>query len=232
MYVDRDPSFFHVVLKILSGTGRPQNVTSQYYQQTVAERHFWLQTVFRLEYELLSPFFSILSTWLPNKFSLIYKSSRYFLIFFYYLKCDVLIGFSDGLSVKTFHSQCDDKGPTLSIIQSKRYLFGGYNADSWASPNKLTSKFNPSSFLFTLTNPHNIPPTRYWLKKESRISITQDKLRLVRFGGDNHDLVIGATLNCYIYFPIFYEDTTGRGKETFTGQFDNTIDELVVFTVQ
>lgn len=143
---------------------------------------------------------------------------------------------SDELSIEDFHSRCDDKGPTLNIIQSGGYLFGGYNADSWASPEEETSKFNPFSFIFTLFNPHNIPPTRYWLKKDKRVSITQDNDRLVRFGGGDgptdHELTIATNLTCFINFPIDYEDTTGKGKETFTGQSKNTVSELLVFTVQ
>lgn len=85
----------------------------------------------------------------------------------------------------------------------------------------------------SLSNPFNIPPTQYWLKKESRVSITQDKERLIRFGGGNdsynHEMTIGSNLRCYINFQIDYEDTTGRERETFTGHAYNNVDELLVF---
>lgn len=131
--------------------------------------------------------------------------------------------FSDELSVKNFHSKCDGKGPTLSIIQSKGYLYGGYNADSWASPDKATCKFNPSSFLFTLTNPHN---------KDSKASITQDKHHLVNFGQYGCDMIIEDSLTSLFTFPKQYEDTTEKGNATFTGEFESTVSELLVFTVQ
>ena len=40
---------------------------------------------------------------------------------------------SDGKSGADFHRCCDNKGPTLIVIQSKEYIFGGYTSKSWTS---------------------------------------------------------------------------------------------------
>ena len=40
---------------------------------------------------------------------------------------------TDGSDASTFHSNCDGKGPTVTIIQSGDYIFGGYTDVSWRS---------------------------------------------------------------------------------------------------
>ena len=37
----------------------------------------------------------------------------------------------DGWAASTFHSRCDSKGPTVTIIRVGRYIFGGYTSISW-----------------------------------------------------------------------------------------------------
>ena len=41
----------------------------------------------------------------------------------------------DGWAARTFHSRCDGKGPTVTIIRVGKYIFGGYTSISWG---KLT----------------------------------------------------------------------------------------------
>ena len=40
---------------------------------------------------------------------------------------------SDGKTAADFHRCCDNKGPTLIVIQSEEYIFGGYTSKSWTS---------------------------------------------------------------------------------------------------
>ncbi len=41
----------------------------------------------------------------------------------------------DGWAASTFHSKCDEKNSTLTIVQvvneNKKYIFGGYATESW-----------------------------------------------------------------------------------------------------
>ena len=37
----------------------------------------------------------------------------------------------DGWGASTFHSRCDGKGPTVTIVRVGRYIFGGYTSLSW-----------------------------------------------------------------------------------------------------
>ena len=41
----------------------------------------------------------------------------------------------DGWAASTFHSRCDGKGPTVTIIRVGKCIFGGYTSISWG---KLT----------------------------------------------------------------------------------------------
>ena len=43
---------------------------------------------------------------------------------------------TDSWSVSTFHSNCDGKGPTVTIIKVGSYIFGGYTDVSWSSSRK------------------------------------------------------------------------------------------------
>ncbi len=47
----------------------------------------------------------------------------------------------DGWAASTFHSKCDRKKPTLTIVQvpndNKSYVFGGYATESWESYRKF-----------------------------------------------------------------------------------------------
>ena len=45
---------------------------------------------------------------------------------------------TDGSAVSTFHSNCDGKGPTVTIIRAGQYIFGGYTDVSWRSKYRKT----------------------------------------------------------------------------------------------
>ena len=38
---------------------------------------------------------------------------------------------TDGWAASTFHSKCDGKGPTVTIVQVANHVFGGYTDKSW-----------------------------------------------------------------------------------------------------
>jgi len=58
---------------------------------------------------------SVLHSWLPPNAtcSLLYRAS------------------TDGKTPEDFHRCCDNKGPTLVLIKSGEYIFGGYTSQSW-----------------------------------------------------------------------------------------------------
>ena len=150
-----------------------------------------------------------------QQWELIYKASR------------------DGFDANTFHSRCDNKGPTITIIQSNNgYLFGGYTSISWASSGGSYKNDN-AAFLFTLTNPHNIPPTKYAIKPDQ---VGNAVFLFSSYGptfGGGYDIHIpngsDSYNSSYHNFPHSYNDTTGKGNNTFTGAKNFTTSDIEVF---
>jgi hypothetical protein len=55
----------------------------------------------------------------------------------------------DGFTSQAFHSKCDGKGNTITIIKShSNYVFGGFASSAWNSSNTLIN--DPNAFLFSL----------------------------------------------------------------------------------
>ena len=60
----------------------------------------------------------------------------------------------DGASYQTFHQNCDDKGPTLTLIRDENDMkTGGYTPLSWDS--KKRWKYDNDTFIFNLTKKKN-----------------------------------------------------------------------------
>ena len=72
----------------------------------------------------------------PNrrmKFKLLYSATR------------------DGDNRKAFHDRCDNKAPTITIVQTQKgIIFGGYTEIQWDSVSR--AKKDQNSFCFSLTN--------------------------------------------------------------------------------
>ena len=120
----------------------------------------------------------------------------------------------DGFTAKDFQLKCYGKGETWVIISDvKGNVFGGYTSKGWKGIKTWVQ--DPASYVYTLVNPHGIPPTKY-NPQENRLCIWD-------FGNMclGSDLVIAGNSNSnnksFTYFPNYYIDTTGKGKTTFTG---------------
>jgi len=77
---------------------------------------------------------SALKSWLPPNAtcSLLYRAS------------------TDGYTPADFHRCCDNKGPTLMLIKSGEYIFGGYTSKSWESPGSMQLIHNVYSLMIIL----------------------------------------------------------------------------------
>jgi len=162
-----------------------------------------------------SDFGKNITEWLPDKrFQLLYKATE------------------DGFGCADFHKQCDNKGSTLTLISSKDgHLFGGYSVLPWDSTNSF--KRHAEGFIFTLSNPHNIPPTKYTRNLQNTYSICGHVLYGPIFGA-GHDIIVASDSHqntiSYTHFTS-YTDTTGKGDNTFTGASYSTTTEIEVFSV-
>jgi hypothetical protein len=91
-----------------------------------------------------------------------------------------------GFEASKFHSLCDNKGPTLTIIKtSLGHTFGGYTKASWESSNSGNYKHDTSSFVFSVDK-----LTKYPITKDYDKAIHCDSSWGPRFG-------TGATIAIY-----------------------------------
>ena len=154
-----------------------------------------------------------------TKYELLYRGSR------------------DGTTSNNFHEKCDDKGPTLVLYKNDiGNIFGGYSSISWK--NDGGTKYAKNSFIFTLTNIFNIEPTKFSDKNTNK-NVHHNPGYGPSFGEHSSDISIyenylqkDSTSN----FPEQYNDTTGKGKSIFTGNFNALannfrIKEIEVFKV-
>ena len=111
----------------------------------------------------------------------------------------------------------------MGVIRSENgYLFGWWTPLSWQSSNGYGS--DASTFLFTLTNPAGVP-AKYKVKSAGSALYFSSSIA-PNFGA--YDLECKGKAGS-TKFPFFYEDTTGRGKETFTGNEHFQVSEMEVF---
>jgi len=152
--------------------------------------------------------------WLPGKrVRLLYRSSR------------------DGASAASFHRKCDGQGPTVTLIKSSGgYVFGGYAGVAWSSA--YGHHACPSAFLFTVTNPHGDPISRFMSNGD--IYAVGCSSRYGPAFGYGHDLHVSGAFDhrCFTFFPHSYTDTRGRGFATFTGAKYFTPAEVEVWAVE
>ncbi|XP_068673807.1 uncharacterized protein [Montipora foliosa] len=69
---------------------------------------------------------------------------------------------TDGWAASTFHSNCDGKGPSVTIIEVGSYIFGGYTDISWSSPPSGSCAYASSnkSFIYSLYNINGYAPVK------------------------------------------------------------------------
>ena len=157
---------------------------------------------------------NLISNWIkPNSkiiFKLLYKASI------------------DGDLMSTFHSKCDNKGPTLIIIKSsKGKRFGGYNPLSWDTTEKW--KTDPHTFIFSLDTKKKYIIIKENMKRYSSVGASE----YIGFGYYCSDLLIRD--QC-----MSRNDNRTNGKESaynitkqyeFTGEENFTIDDYECYSV-
>ncbi|PFX14186.1 BTB/POZ domain-containing protein KCTD6, partial [Stylophora pistillata] len=139
----------------------------------------------------------------------------------------------DGWNASHFHSYCDNKGPTVTVIKSGNYIFGGYSEQNWDGSSGY--KRSPNSFLFSLVNPSGLLPTKMSLRAgQEGYSIWCNSGFGPIFGGGNfHDILIQSvpnSNNCSIALNNAYQCPSGQNGNTFlTGNQQFCVNELEVF---
>jgi len=133
-------------------------------------------------------------------------------------------GSQDGLSNQTFHSKCDNKGCTLSVIEkSDGYVFGGYSNTPWKSTGSY--QVANKAFLFTLSGGDIASPCKMKLKIDND---SREVRCLSRYGpvfGRCNDLQVEGS-NVHLNMGVSYESGPSEQLPRI-----NTIKEMEVFQV-
>jgi hypothetical protein len=92
-----------------------------------------------------------LNQWIGNrvKYTLLYRISR------------------DGCNAWTFHTKCDAKGPTVTIIyNTKDTVYGGYTSQSWQSSSGAYHAYDAKAFLFQVRKNGKSVSKKYPIKAD------------------------------------------------------------------
>ncbi len=140
-------------------------------------------------------------------------------------------GTRDGFGKGEFLRRCADQGPTMTLILADGYLFGGYTSTKWRNSNESVWSKDSFAFLFTLTNPHRIPPTKYPIKSSDYKAIRSCSSYGPTFGAYDIGIHLDSNKNTKsnIQFPKNYYDVTGMGHVTFTGTVNFSTSEIEVY---
>jgi hypothetical protein len=170
-----------------------------------------------LESEILSDFPAIFSVFEEQEFRLLYRGSR------------------DGFRAEDVHRCCDNRGRTLTVILSDNdSIFGGYSTLPWTSQGSWVLDSGPKCFLFTIKNPHDLPP-RIFARKQGDWAIL-DKGGIGPTFGGGHDLHVcdqcHTAKGSYTYPGRSYNNDTGLAREVvFTGAQSFLVKQIEVFEV-
>jgi len=192
LHIDRDPLSFLHVLVTLHGMSMDEilpHTRSAFEYYNIYNEFAYYKVPFPFKE---NPSAVVLEAWFPNKkLTLLYKATV------------------DGYGAYFFHRKCDYKGPAVVVIHSKKgFIFGGYTPISFGGDDEYRT--HADAFLFTITNPHNIPPTRYFPKKIlMRVSIVE-MVRGQSFQGQLRALILWSqdiqatkSINTVLVISIF-----------------------------
>ncbi|XP_068752403.1 uncharacterized protein [Montipora capricornis] len=73
---------------------------------------------------------------------------------------------SQGWNSSTFHSLCDPKGPTVTIIRVNNSIFGGYTDKSWDYSGYRYGRYirSTKAFVYSLKNPYGYDNQKFAIK--------------------------------------------------------------------
>jgi hypothetical protein len=147
-------------------------------------------------------------------------------------------GSRDGFGAKAFHSRCDGHPNTLTVIlDTQGNIFGGFTPVKWESCfNRPFEKpdWSGTSFLFTLKNPHNVPPRKFKVIDDEKEEAIQCNAEWgPHFSDiwvlDNPNTNTDSSTDC---FGFHYTNDTGLdGKILFTGSPLFKVKEIEVFEI-
>jgi hypothetical protein len=102
----------------------------------------------------------------------------------------------DGYGASTFHSKCDGKSNTVTIIKTNsNYVFGGYTAAMWKSDN--TNGYDTTAFIFSLRR-NGISYNEKYMVRDPSFAIGNYAIEGPTFGKGYSDIFLTLSNGGYI----------------------------------
>ncbi|XP_028403848.1 uncharacterized protein LOC114526446 [Dendronephthya gigantea] len=143
----------------------------------------------------------------------------------------------DGWDSHVFHSRCDYRGKTITLVKVGNYIFGGYSPYYWGGSSG-SYRSSSSSYVFSLRNKYNLSPFRSDVYRYSSNAIYTNPSYGPTFGG-GHDIYISSNANknrnSYSNFGHTYRPPSGYGygnsntKALLAGSYYFTPTEVEVY---
>jgi hypothetical protein len=148
-------------------------------------------------------------------------------------------GSRDTFTAKEFHRRCDGHANTVTLIlDTDGNVFGGFTPLKWEPSVRGKWKGDDTlrSFIFTLRNPHGVPPQRFALKKEEKHEAIWCHTSLCAGFGSINICVCddcNTTNDSYTHFGTLCRRTTyvnhANAEHLFTGNEKFRVKEIEVF---
>jgi hypothetical protein len=157
-------------------------------------------------------------------------------------------GSRDGFGARNFHERCDGNVNTLVLIwDTGGNVFGGFTPLKWEGGKWIQKQHKEGpvakcddsleSFLFTLKNPHGIPPTKFRLKAEKKKEAIYCRSSWgPRFGVTDGIYICNRcnekASNSASLGDAYANDTGLDGKTVFAGSEIFQVREIEVFEIK
>jgi len=231
-FIDRDGTYFRFILNYLRNGELILPEGATFLKELEAEAKFYqIQGILDElkpkppkgfeESEILSDknHQKALKGWLPTdlegEWRLLFRASR------------------DGFAAGTFHSRCDNKGPTVTIVKSGVYIFGGFTEQSWTSRNVHVTC--SQAFLFSMINPHGLGPTKLPLIPRKKQNAIYCGINSGPVFGEGNDLWMSKDANTNTSgsseLGITYQCPPGQQCTFFTGATNFIVTDYEVFAL-
>ncbi|CAB4028961.1 Sushi, von Willebrand factor type A, EGF and pentraxin domain-containing 1 [Paramuricea clavata] len=142
----------------------------------------------------------------------------------------------NGWASSTFHSRCDSKKPTVTIIRSGSYIFGAYSDVAFGGSSGYRTSSN--AFIFSFVNKDNLSPFKSPVYRNSGNALYTSSSYGPTFGA-GHDIYIANNANAntgsyanlgHAYRPPSgYSYTSTKTRNLLAGTRNFTPNEVETF---